>query len=170
MPITIDELRRAAARFKAPQVRTLLEAHSQGLKTVFLCHSHHDELLVKGLIISLEEAGWRVYVDWTDTSMPETPNRETAERIQQKIVQLDYFLFLATAKSMSSRWCPWEIGYADGKKQIDQILILPTAEGTTTHGNEYLQLYRRIDFSRARQLAVLQLGQNTNGILVENLL
>lgn len=169
MPIAIDELRRAATRFKPPKVRTLTEARNQGLKTVFLCHSHHDELLVQGVIMLLEEAGWRVYVDWADASMPETPNRETAERIQQKIVQLNYFLFLATAKSMSSRWCPWEIGYADGKKPIDQILILPTKEGDTTHGNEYLQLYRRIDFSSARQLAVWQPGQSTNGILINNL-
>ncbi len=170
MPITIDQLRRAAAQFKVPKVRTLLEAHSQGLKTVFLCHSHHDELLVKGLIILLEESGWRVYVDWADTSMPETPNRETAERIQKKIVQLNYFLFLATARSTSSRWCPWEIGYADGKKPIDQILILPTTEGATTHGNEYLELYRRIEFSSMGQLAVWRPGQTTNGILVQNLL
>ncbi len=101
--------------------------------------------------------------------MPETPNRETAARIKQKIVDLDYFLFLATANSMSSRWCPWEIGYADGKKQIDRILMLPTTDGNRTHGNEYLQLYRRIEMSSLDKLGVWQPGQSTNGVLVEHL-
>jgi TIR domain len=129
MPIAIDTLRQAASRFTAVKARTMAEARAQGLQTVFLCHSHQDDLLVKGVITLLAEAGWRVYVDWADASMPETPTPETAARIKQKIVDMNYFLFLATANSTSSRWCPWEIGYADGKKQIDRILILPTLEG-----------------------------------------
>src|SRR5262249_25705220 len=89
----------------------------------------------------------------------ETPNRETAKRIQAKIIELDWFLFLATANSMSSRWCPWEIGYADGKKQIDQIFIIPTQDGQKTHGNEYLQLYRRIDLAATGQLGTWRPGE-----------
>jgi hypothetical protein len=107
----------------------------------------------------LAEAGWRIYVDWADVEMPDTPNRETAKRIQQKIIELDWFLFLATANSMSSRWCPWEIGYADGKKHIDQIFIVPTQDGQKTHGNEYLQLYRRIDFATTGQLGTWRPGE-----------
>lgn len=117
----------------------------------------------------LEESGWLVYVDWADASMPETPTQQTAAIIKQKILDFDYFLFLATANSMTSRWCPWEIGYADGKKQIDRILLLPTTDGTKIHGNEYLQLYRRIDLSTAGRLCVWQPGQNSNGILIEQL-
>lgn len=169
MPITIDALRNAALRYKAGRARTLTEARTQGLQTVFLCHSHHDEVLVKGVITLLEEAGWRVYVDWGDTSLPDTPTRETAERIKQKIVDLNYFLFLATNNSMSSRWCPWEIGYADGKKQIDRILMFPTTDGIRTYGNEYLQLYRHIDLSNLGKVGVWQPGQTDNGILIENL-
>jgi hypothetical protein len=169
MPISIDALRNAANRFGVSRTRTLHEARSQSLRTVFLCHSHLDGQLAKGVVALLEEAGWRAYVDWEDASMPETPNRETAARIKQKIVDLDYFLFLATANSMSSRWCPWEIGYADGKKQIDRILMLPTTDGNRTHGNEYLQLYRRIEMSSLDKLGVWQPGQSTNGVLVEHL-
>lgn len=168
MPLSIDTLRHAAARFTPGRLRTFSEALQQRLPTIFLCHSHLDGLLARGLITLLGEAGCQIYVDWADASMPETPTRETAARIQQKIRDLHYFLFLATANSIGSRWCPWEIGYADGKKQIDQILVLPTREGATTHGNEYLQLYRRIDVSTTGQLGVWQPGQ-TNGILVKNL-
>ena len=169
MPISVDALRTAAARPTGPAVRSLSEARSLGAKTVFLCHSHRDVDLARGLVTLLAQTGWRVYIDWADTEMPATPDRETAMRIQQKIVELQYFLFLATANSMASRWCPWEIGYADGKKPIERIVIVPTVEAGRTHGNEYLQLYRHLDFSDARQLAVWQPGQTHGGVLVESL-
>lgn len=171
MAISINELRNASYRFSTTRTKTLHEARASGFKTAFLCHSHKDEELVKGLVTLLADSGWQVYVDWADASMPETPNRQTAEKIKQKIVDHNLFLFLATSNSMASRWCPWEIGYADGKKQIDQILIIPTSDGTKTHGNEYLQLYRRIDWgtlNQFRDLAVWK-PEEANGIWLKNL-
>src|SRR5690242_18363041 len=96
MALSVDALRFAAARFAQPRARTLSEATALGLQTVFLCHSHLDEYLVRGVLALLEEAGWRVYVDWGDAQMPDRPDRETATRIKQKIVDLYYFIFLAT--------------------------------------------------------------------------
>jgi hypothetical protein len=94
--------------------------------------------------------------------MPEKPTRETAQQIQNKIRSTDYFLFLATPNSMGSRWCPWEIGYADGQKSIDRILILPTSdESGNWYGNEYLQLYRHIDFAKGGNLGVWDPAQTT---------
>jgi len=102
--------------------------------------------------------------------MPETPNRQTALNIQNKIKDLKYFLFLATENSMSSRWCPWEIGYANGVKNIENILIIPTADRLgTARGNEYLQLYRRIDIADGGGLAAWQPGQTSNGVWVKEL-
>lgn len=169
MAIRIDALRAAANRQTTVLAKSLNEARKLGAKTAFICHSHHDAILAKGLVQLLSDAGWRVYIDWQDAQMPASPNQETAQRIKQKIVDLEYFLFLATPNSISSRWCPWEIGYADGKKQLDRILIVPTDDGAQTHGNEYLQLYRRVDLSDKNELAVWQPGQNTNGVLVKNL-
>ena len=48
---------------------------------------------------------------------------------KRRIELADFFLFLATRNSMSSRWYPWEIGYADGAKPIDTILVIPTSSG-----------------------------------------
>lgn len=112
-------------------------------KTAFLCHSHKDGELVKGLLVIFKEAGLDLYVDWRDHSMPETPNGDTARKIQEKIKTSDVFLFLATANSKASRWCPWEIGFADSSQK--GIYIIPTADGYGTYGNEYLQLYPKID-------------------------
>lgn len=93
MPISIGVLRSASSRF-IKTAHSLQEARSLRLRTVFLCHSHEDEQLVKGLITLFHEQGWRVYVDWQDAAMPDSPTRETAARIQQKIRELDYFYFL----------------------------------------------------------------------------
>lgn len=114
-----------------------------GLEMAFLCHSHDDEDLAKGLVVLFQELGVTLYVDWQDNTMPEKPNAETAARIQSKIIQSDVFLFLATAKSKASRWCPWEIGFADSSKK--KIYIIPTSDGYSSYGNEYLELYPKID-------------------------
>ena len=160
MAIRIDALRAAASRKTTVLAKSLNEARTLGAKTAFLCHSHHDSELANGLVQLLSEAGWRVYIDWQDAQMPESPNQETAQRIKQKIVDLEYFLFLATPKSMASRWCPWEIGYADGVKPIRSILVATTRDNAgTTHGSEYLDLYRKVDFSKFNRLAVWEPGE-----------
>ena len=113
------------------------------LKMAFLCHSHKDEELAKGLVVLFKELGITLYVDWQDNTMPEKPNSETAKRIQERIIQSDVFLFLATANSKASRWCPWEIGFADSSRK--NIFIIPTTDGYSSYGNEYLDLYPNID-------------------------
>jgi hypothetical protein len=123
---------------------TIGEARTVGMKTAFLSHSHKDKNLVDGLLHILSLSGWNVYVDWKDTDLPTSPTRETAAKIQQRISGTNYFLLLATPNSLSSLWCPWELGYADGIKP-DTIYVIPTRNGENVSGNEYIELYRRID-------------------------
>lgn len=163
MAIRIENIRSAALSSRVAKASTITEARNRGLKTVFLCHSHDDKALVKGVVHLLESSGWNVYIDWEDESLPSTPNKETADKIKKKINELDYFIFLATGNSMSSRWCPWEIGYADGVKTISRILILPVMDGNKVHGSEYLQLYQRIDESNVGKLAVFEPNKD-NGV------
>jgi hypothetical protein len=145
MPISQATLIDYGAR-GAVTKRAVEEARALRKQTAFLCHSHHDAAIAKGLQAFLAAHGWQVYIDWEDTTMPSAPNRATAERIQERIRQLEFFFFLATQNSEASRWCPWELGYADGKKEYDNILIIPTRDSAgRNHGNEYLQLYRFID-------------------------
>lgn len=162
MTITQGELRDAAGRRRTEGSRSLNEARAAGRRTAFLCHSHADRELVFGTIKLLREGGWNVYVDWADATMPAVPDETTAARIKERIVVSDWFLFLATANSTASRWCPWEIGYADGRKPIERILIIPTSDGGYTYGSEYLGLYRRIDWAADAQLAAFPpRGQGT---------
>ena len=118
-------------------------ANFSGKKTAFLCHSHKDEELVKGLVVLFKELGVTLYIDWQDITMPDKPNSETAKKIQSRIVQSDVFLFLATANSKASRWCPWVLGFADSSRK--NIYIIPTTDGYNSYGNEYLDLYPQIN-------------------------
>ena len=143
------------------------EAKAGRKQTAFLCHSHKDARLAKSVQAFLQSTGWEVYIDWDDSTMPDRPNQETASRIQGTIKDLNWFLFLATQNSMDSRWCPWEIGYADGVKPHDSILVIPTSDYTGTHGNEYLGLYRHINSDKTGRYAVFR--PDGNGVWMASL-
>jgi TIR domain len=159
MTISQRELRGAAQRVP---LRKSIRA-STGQPTAFLCHSHKDRTMAEGLQQLMMEAGFNVYIDWQDSSMPATPTRETASRIKRLIVAADWFIFLATENSMASRWCPWEIGYADGKKELDDIILVPTSDDSGKYyGNEYLQLYNTVKCANGGGWALFPPG-DSNG-------
>ncbi len=115
----------------------------QRKKTAFFCHSHKDKDLVLGLRTIFHQEGIELYIDWTDQTMPDTPNKETAIKLQKRIEKADIFFYLVTENSMKSTWCPWEIGYADAIHQ-DIYVIPTTTDGNSVFGNEYLKLYKTI--------------------------
>jgi len=158
MPISLTDIRIESRLSERHVSKSLYEARASKIRTAFLCHSHKDKSLVQGVSNLLIKAGWRVYVDWQDGSMPSKPNRVTADKLKKRIREMDYFLFLATSNSVNSSWCPWEIGYADPLKYPDRLLIIPTREDATEHGSEYLQLYRRIDLRSDGTLAAIDPG------------
>lgn len=165
MAINQDDLRIAARR--AGQQAVIAKSVNQ--RTAFLCHSHVDRELAVGLQTKLREQGFDLYIDWQDLTMPATPNAETAAKIRSRIATCDWFLFLATASSTASRWCPWELGYADGKKSDDKIAIVPTRDQqSVTHGNEYLQLYRYIDVAHGGGIGMFG-AASSSGVLVSSL-
>ena len=121
MAISYQTLRSAANTYSVEVAKSVTEAKERGRKTAFLCHSHSDRSLVEGFVKYVRQKGWNVYIDWMDTTLPPTPSRATASRIKSKIVSCDLFIFLATHNSMNSRWCPWDIGYADGVKKLGPV-------------------------------------------------
>lgn len=153
-------IRRASLLGDQRSVKSLDQAKRAFVPTAFLCHSHKDKTLVVGVSNLLVKSGWSVYIDWLDTRMPDKPDRRTADRIKNKIRDLDYFLFLATGNSVASRWCPWEIGYADPHKYPEKLPVIPTRDGQTTRGNEYLDLYKRIDLRSDCTLATIDPGSS----------
>ncbi len=175
MAITYRTLRSASYRTSRVIAKSLSEAKSYGLQTAFLCHSHKDKELAIGLQNLLKENGWNLYIDWQDNEMPEIPDNYTANKIKSRIVDTNWFLFLATQNSTSSRWCPWEIGYADSAKQHEKIIIVPTEDDNGRfYGNEYLQLYRKLTDASNTTInksgyAVFSPGATQGGSWVEQL-
>ena len=146
--------------------RNLRVMRSAAEKSIFLSHSHRDRALALGLQRLLAARGLILYLDWQDTEMPDSPNRETAERIKERIGLCDFFLLLATANAMGSRWVPWEVGVADSRKANDHIVIVPVEDAAgNCQGNEYLQLYRRLEMAD-KGLGVFE-PNRTSGQLVE---
>lgn len=139
------------------------QTKSAGQRTAFLCHSHKDRQLALGLQVLLRQGGLDLYIDWQDVEMPQQPSAETAQRLRTKIQQSTLFLLLATHNSMASKWCPWELGHADGVKRNAQILVTPTLDGSSEHGAEYMHLYRRIDTSIYGTLQVFNPSQTGSG-------
>jgi hypothetical protein len=133
-------------------------AKSLARVSIFLSHSHKDKEIVEGFVNLLGDTGQiTIYVDWQDETMPRVTSRETAQRIKLKINELDLFVVLATKNAMDSKWVPWEVGVADSVKRIDRIFVVPIVDSTGQyHGNEYMQLYQRIEISGQNQLAAFR--------------
>lgn len=126
-------------------------------KAVFLSHSHKDKDLAEGFQNLLEEHGMSVYIDWQDHTLPNNPNKKTAEKIKTKIKTSDLFVLLATNNALLSKWCPWEIGVADSfYSNGESILIVPIVDTSGEfNGSEYLQLYRRLEIDTEKSLVVV---------------
>jgi len=113
--------------------------------SVFLSHSHHDREYVEDVVVFLRKMGVDVYIDWMDDTMPKETSGETATLLKQKIKENDKFIFLATNKSIESKWCNWEIGFGDAQKYLNKIALFPLKEDNLDwNGNEYLKIYPHI--------------------------
>jgi len=115
--------------------------------TVFISHKHKDLEDLKGFIGYLEKYyNVRCYIDSEDSNMPTVTSAKTAERIREIIKETDRFILLATDSAIASKWCNWELGYADQLKYNDnRIAILPMSSNKDTYkGSEYMQIYPRI--------------------------
>lgn len=131
------------------ETRAQLRTFSVGKRaSVFLSHKHSEQKLVKEVRTILEELNAEVYIDWQDSGMPNVTSEETATRIKGKINLYDKFILIASQAAIDSKWCNWEIGYADSVKlSNEKMALFPIADiGRRWQGNEYLQLYPYIEY------------------------
>lgn len=154
-------------QFNESADRVLKKSASLAKHTVFLSHSHKDSGLANGLKNHLAQLGLSIYIDLEDSDLSKSTDRNTAERIKNKIKELNYFFLLATNNSVRSRWVPWELGIADGYKDFEKILIIPVEDDYGNFdGNEYLQVYKRLIIANKGETAVFN-PKETQGMLVE---
>jgi hypothetical protein len=116
---------------------------------IFLSHSSLDKRLVITLVDLFNEAGYSVYVDWIEDTQIDRSNvnKNTAQVLQGRMNDSKGLSYVATSNSTNSKWCPWELGYFDGKKR-GRCCILPIIESQTFHGQEYLGLYPYLEYAK----------------------
>lgn len=150
---TKAELRTLASRVPITEQASLRKSVAvESLRgSTFLSHSSKDEELVVGAIVVLQKHGGTVYVDEIDPEMPPYTTEETAAILKKRIQQANRFVLLTSRNSKDSRWVPWELGIADGYKEMNQIALFPasdTVDDDTWTAWEYLGLYRKIVFGK----------------------
>lgn len=116
---------------------------------IFLSHSSLDKRLVLTLVNLFNEAGYSVYVDWIGDPQLDRSNvnKNTAQVLRDRMNSSKGLAYVATSNSITSKWCPWELGYFDGKKN-GRSCILPIMESQTFRGQEYLGLYPYIQYTQ----------------------
>jgi hypothetical protein len=163
-----SQLRNASTNFS--NIVRAKEASASAAATIFLSHSHKDREKAQGLVYYLGTLGIKVYVDWNDSDMPRLTNKETAEKIKVEIKTKALFMILATRNALESRWVPWEIGIADQCKGDQRILLIPVADYSGRFdGNEYLQIYNRVEEAATGGYGVFSPSQ-TAGTTLDNFL
>lgn len=70
---------------------------------------------------------------------------ETARIIRGRIRNSMGTAYISTSNSTSSKWCPWELGVADGLK--GKVCILPVMDSSFI-GQEYLGLYPYLEYAQ----------------------
>ncbi len=129
-------------------------ANAKPANSLFLSHSHKDRDLVLSIKKFLESRGIAVYVDWLDEGMPEETSAETAKAIKGKIESNNKFAVIVTENSKSSKWVPWELGFADKAKTLDNVLIIPISEASREFtGVEYMRIYYCLEFYKSAWIA-----------------
>jgi hypothetical protein len=118
---------------------------SAGVKEfdIFLSHSFSDQKLILGIWLSVEDMGYKVYVDWIhDRQLSrEIVNKETASVLRDRMLNCRSLFFATTANSSSSKWMPWELGFKDGHNRRAAILPVAQHASSTFTGQEYLAIY-----------------------------
>lgn len=117
---------------------------------LFISHSYMDKELVEVLYKMFEESGYKVYIDWKEEKLQNRENVsvETALILKDRINCCAGLSFIATGNVVNSKWCPWELGYADGKKNRAAILPILKGQDNQYDGMEYLGVYPYIDYNK----------------------
>ncbi len=116
---------------------------------LFISHSFKDKDFVIGLYHLFTVAGYNVYIDWiNDPALDRSSvTAETAATIRKRIAHSKGLSYISTGNSSTSKWCPWELGVADGMH--NRVCILPIMNSATYFkGQEYLGLYPYLEYEK----------------------
>lgn len=118
---------------------------------IFLSHSVLDKEVILGILLSLEDMGYKVYVDWVNDKQlsRDSVSKATAELLRQRMRSSKSLFFATSSNSSNSKWMPWELGFMDGHNKKAAILPISQLDTVEFSGQEYLGVYPYIDSSPA---------------------
>ena len=124
---------------------------------LFISHSYRDKDHIIALRHFFKRAGFSVYIDWIDDPTLDRTNvtSATAELIKKRLEQCRGLAYIDSYNIPTSKWCPWELGIADGL--LGKVCILPITQYDTFEyrEREYLGLYPYLEMGRDnRQLCI----------------
>ncbi|MGZ3236721.1 MAG: toll-Interleukin receptor [Burkholderiaceae bacterium] len=119
---------------------------------IFLSHSLSDQKLILGIWLSLEDMGYKVYVDWIhDRNLSrDSVTKETAQVLRQRMLTCSSLFFATTTNSSGSKWMPWELGFKDGHNRKAAILPVTQTDNDFYAGQEYLGIYPYVSNDRIK--------------------
>jgi hypothetical protein len=135
------------------------EARARARPHVFLSHSHldRDSDTLAGAVTMFERLDAPAYLDIDDSELPSITSVDTATGLRRRIDECRRLVVAASKQIRHSRWVPWEIGYADGRKGVAKVALLPIEadDGSLTVEQEYLATYPAFGMTNdGRQLIV----------------
>ncbi len=110
---------------------------------MFISHSYLDRDAIEYLIELFDEAGYSVYVDWVNDKQLDRDfvTDETARILKERLYMSKGLAYVSSHNIASSKWCPWELGLADGMKGKACIFPILESKRTDFKGMEFLGLY-----------------------------
>lgn len=118
---------------------------------IFLSHARIDTESLRALISQWSAWHFTVFADFTDpflcaAARQERVDARVADYLRQAIGRCRLFVFVASERSASANWMPWELGLAHGT--VGRVhLYLPNPGNLAAFGQrEYLRLYERYCF------------------------
>ena len=71
--------------------------------------------------------------------------------IKDRIKKCKRCILLATDGAVESKWCNWELGFADAIKGKKVVLFPMKEKGSNYKGNEYMEIYSYITYFDGRE-------------------
>lgn len=110
---------------------------------VFLSYNIKNIDAVKAIYYVLTKKGLKVYLDSIVDSDMKRDNcgRETARRIQNRLLNSKSLLYAQSPSAGQSNWMPWELGVVSGNTHKCFIMPVTPDAKQVTPKREYLSLY-----------------------------
>lgn len=110
---------------------------------IFLSHAYLDREMLSGTVLSIEDLGYSVYIDWReDPKLDRTQvTPATAGILRERMRSSKCLFFSVTPSATESAWMKWELGWKDGQNNRSAILPIESGDTDSWKGQQFLGLY-----------------------------